>query len=428
MTLCIDGAAWYASLLVMVFLRYGAASFTDAFVQHLPLFSLLFALWALVFYIAGLYQPAALRGAGHLFRAFLPVVLISSLISIVLLYVFEPLSALSPKTNFALFVFVFAVLDLVLRTFFLRLLARSGIRTKVLFFGASEQIDMLIEHFKKEPHAGYDARRAKSIAELWPLDPRPDVLVIAAATLRKDEEVQRMLYERFLSAQVLFTDCISFYGSIFEKVPVHELEEHWFVEHIIPRSSLYQSVERILDLFFAVLFFFFFLPLMLLVALCIKLTSRGPVLYSQTRIGKGGAPFMLYKFRTMRTDAEKDGPQWAKKNDPRTTLVGGFLRATHLDELPQLFNIIKGDLSFVGPRPERPEFVRELKERIPHYDIRHIVKPGLTGWAQIHYRYGASVEDAAEKLQYDVYYIKHRSLPLDALIVLKTIKLFFTQL
>ena len=145
------------------------------------------------------------------------------------------------------------------------------------------------------------------------------------------------------------------------------------------------------------------------------------MIYSQTRVGRGGQLFLLHKFRSMRTDAEKMGAQWATENDPRITPVGRFLRATRIDELPQLFNVLRGDMSFVGPRPERPQFVAELAKKIPFYSMRHMVKPGITGWAQICYPYGASEEDSREKLQYDMYYIKNYSFFFDILILLQTV-------
>jgi lipopolysaccharide/colanic/teichoic acid biosynthesis glycosyltransferase len=164
-------------------------------------------------------------------------------------------------------------------------------------------------------------------------------------------------------------------------------------------------------------------PLIPLVALAVKLDSNGPVFFEQLRIGAKEKKFMLYKFRTMREDAEsKTGEVWAQKDDPRVTRVGKYLRKFRLDEIPQMYNVLKGDMSFIGPRPERPEFVKKLKEAIPYYSERHCVKPGLTGWAQIKYPYGASVEDSAEKLRYDLYYIKNTSIPLDLLIMLETAK------
>jgi exopolysaccharide biosynthesis polyprenyl glycosylphosphotransferase len=164
-------------------------------------------------------------------------------------------------------------------------------------------------------------------------------------------------------------------------------------------------------------------PIMLLVAIAIRVTSSGPVLFRQTRVGKGGKPFTIYKFRSMVADAEsKTGVVWASRNDPRITPVGRFLRKTRLDEIPQLFNVLHGDMAIVGPRPERPEFVATLSELIPFYAHRHSVKPGITGWAQINYKYGESVEDAKFKLEYDMYYVKNLSPALDFYIMLHTLK------
>jgi lipopolysaccharide/colanic/teichoic acid biosynthesis glycosyltransferase len=154
----------------------------------------------------------------------------------------------------------------------------------------------------------------------------------------------------------------------------------------------------------------------------IKLDSPGPVLYKQDRVGKNGRPFKLMKFRSMRTDAEKDGPVWAKTDDDRTTRVGRIIRKIRVDEIPQFWNILRGDMNFVGPRPERPHFVAQLAQEIRYYDQRHLIAPGLTGWAQINYPYGASIDDAKQKLQYDLYYMKNQCLALDATIMFETIK------
>jgi lipopolysaccharide/colanic/teichoic acid biosynthesis glycosyltransferase len=165
------------------------------------------------------------------------------------------------------------------------------------------------------------------------------------------------------------------------------------------------------------------LPLFPLIALAIKLDSHGPVLFKQKRVGRNGRNFDIYKFRTMVRDAEKNGAQWAVEKDPRVTRIGRILRRTRLDEVPQLWNVLKGDMSLVGPRPERPEFVEELAKEIPYYEQRHLVPPGLTGWAQVRYRYGASKEDAVRKLQYELYYVRHLSIMFDIEILLRTIPL-----
>ena len=166
---------------------------------------------------------------------------------------------------------------------------------------------------------------------------------------------------------------------------------------------------------------FLTLPIIGLTALAIRIDSPGPVLYKQRRVGKGQQEFMIYKFRSMCHDAERDGARWAIEKDPRVTRIGRILRLTHVDEIPQIWNILNGDMSLVGPRPERPEFVEMLEKEIPYYFVRHSVKPGMTGWAQINYRYGASVEDSKNKLECDLYYIKNMSLFLDFKILLRTI-------
>ena len=187
-------------------------------------------------------------------------------------------------------------------------------------------------------------------------------------------------------------------------------------------------VRRVADVVGSLLLLLLLLPLMLMTALAIRLTSPGPALFRQERVGLHGRTFMLLKFRSMRADAEAGGrPVWATQRDPRVTPVGGFIRRVRIDELPQLINVLRGEMSFIGPRPERPYFVRKLAEEIPGYDERHRVKPGISGWAQVNYRYGASVEDGRIKLSYDLYYVKHRSLALDLQIALATLRVVLLQ-
>lgn len=187
-------------------------------------------------------------------------------------------------------------------------------------------------------------------------------------------------------------------------------------------SPLFKKAKRCLDIVTSVAGLLLFSPLCLLVALAIKLESKGPVFYRQERVGEGEATFYLMKFRSMGVDAEKNGPVWAGSNDERVTRVGRVIRKIRLDEFPQMVNVLRGDMSFVGPRPERRFFIEHLEKEIPFYSIRHIVKPGITGWAQIRYPYGASKEDALEKLKYDLYYIKHMSISFDLMIIMETAK------
>ena len=247
--------------------------------------------------------------------------------------------------------------------------------------------------------------------------------VIAAPLDLVEKELGKSLLEaRFKGARII--DLSSFYENTWRKIPVFHLAASWFFlgeGFALIANRLRLRLKRLFDILFSLILILITWPFMLLTALAVKISSSGEVIYRQVRTGKDGDEFVIYKFRSMRTDAEAEGAQWAQQNDQRVTRVGRFIRLTRLDELPQLWNVLKGDMSFIGPRPERPEFNSELSQKIPYYNMRHMVRPGITGWAQILYPYGSSIEDAREKLQYDLYYIKNVTFVLDLQIVLKTI-------
>lgn len=210
-----------------------------------------------------------------------------------------------------------------------------------------------------------------------------------------------------------------------QKLPVRFISEKWLLEcRGFNRlgSRIYNRIKRLSDVLVASIVLLLFLPLGLVIAAVIGLTSRGPVLFRQERVGRNSRPFKLIKFRTMKRESGDGPPRWTRPNDPRITAVGSFLRRTRLDEVPQLWNVLRGQMSLIGPRPEQPYFVEQIKPRIPYYSLRFTVKPGITGWAQVHCRYGASFQDALEKLQYELYYVKNMSLFLDAQIILKTVR------
>jgi sugar transferase (PEP-CTERM system associated) len=224
---------------------------------------------------------------------------------------------------------------------------------------------------------------------------------------------------------VKIEEATSWLEKISGKIEVDDLYPSWLVYgQGFRRSTAFMMVRRAISVIISLVGLIFALPLLPFIILAIRLDSKGPVFYTQTRVGKGGRLFKVVKFRTMRQDAEAaNGPQWAGNHDPRVTRVGKFLRASRLDEIPQMWCVLKGEMAFVGPRPERPEFVELLSKEIPYYgDVRHIVRPGLTGWAQIKYKYGNTVADAREKLQYDLFYIKNASIGLDLLIMFQTVK------
>jgi sugar transferase (PEP-CTERM system associated) len=219
-------------------------------------------------------------------------------------------------------------------------------------------------------------------------------------------------------------DMADVYEELTGRIPVRNIGDQWllFAEGFyLLRKEYVQKLKRLIDFAASGLILFLTLPIIGLTALAIRIDSPGPVLYKQRRVGKGQQEFTMYKFRSMLHDAEKGGARWAVEKDPRVTKIGRILRLTHIDEIPQIWNILNGDMSLVGPRPERPEFVEMLEKEIPYYFVRHSVKPGMTGWAQINYRYGASVEDSKNKLECDLYYIKNMSLFLDFKILLRTI-------
>jgi sugar transferase (PEP-CTERM system associated) len=249
-----------------------------------------------------------------------------------------------------------------------------------------------------------------------------DRVVVSLADARGKLPMDKLL-EMKLDG-VSFDHLASVYEELTGKIAVENLRPSWLIfSSGFRKSRLVRSGKRLLDISAAAIGLLIAAPMMAIVAIAVKLTSPGPVIYRQQRVGQYGRVFTVLKFRSMRQDAEAaTGAVWAKENDDRITPIGRFLRKTRLDELPQLWNVLIGDMSLVGPRPERPEFVKQLTDEIPFYGQRHVVRPGLTGWAQVRYTYGSSVEDALEKLQYDLFYIKNLTIPLDLFIIISTLK------
>jgi len=249
-----------------------------------------------------------------------------------------------------------------------------------------------------------------------------DRIVVAIADRRGAFPTQELL-QLSLAGEVSIEESASFYERVTGRVLLDLIRPSWLIFSSRGRRARTNEVIRVvIHRAFALVGAILSLPLAVLTAVMIKIDSRGPVLYKQERVGRNGRPFTLMKFRSMRVDAEKNGPVWASNGDNRMTRVGRVIRKIRVDEIPQFWNILRGDMNFVGPRPERPHFVSQLAEEIAYYEQRHLIAPGLTGWAQIKYPYGASIEDARKKLEYDLYYIKNQSLILDATIMFATIK------
>lgn len=306
---------------------------------------------------------------------------------------------------------------------------------RVYVLGTGERAQRLVQGLRQNPETGVEVAswtgklegavtRESVGAHLMDVVHRQKVhrVIVAMPDRRGTIPMQELLKLRMQGIKI--EEATSWLEKMSGKIEVENLYPSWLIfGDGFRRSTIFIAVRRVLSTFISLIGLVLTLPLLPCIMLAIRLDSMGPVFYTQTRVGKAGKLFKVVKFRTMRQDAEAaNGPQWAGNNDPRVTRVGKFLRTTRLDEIPQMWCVLKGDMAFVGPRPERPEFIALLSQEIPFYGVRHMVRPGVTGWAQIKYKYGSTIEDAREKLQYDLFYIKNASIGLDLLIMFQTIK------
>ncbi len=331
------------------------------------------------------------------------------------------------------------------RLVYLWAIKNDFLNEKVVLLGSGKLAAEIIKEIKNNPDCGYKVVAVVANPSPNALVGSPDFRDLPVYSLEEDllecvvrsgaEEIVVALDERrgkmpveallrCRMAGIPVVEGETFYELLTGKILVEKINPSWLIFGEGFRQSLPRRVaKRAMSIVCSAIGLVLTLPIIIIVAIAIKLDSPGPVLFVQERVGKDGRVFKLYKFRSMRQDAEKDGAKWAAQNDPRVTRVGRIIRKLRIDEIPQMWNVLKGDMAFVGPRPERPVFVERLRRKIPFYDQRHTVHPGITGWAQVCYPYGASDEDALEKLKYDLYYIKHMSLALDLYIIFKTIKI-----
>jgi sugar transferase (PEP-CTERM system associated) len=306
---------------------------------------------------------------------------------------------------------------------------------RVYVLGTGERAQRLVQGLRQNPDLGVEvaswtgklegAVTLESVAaDLMEVVDKSKVhrVIVAMPDRRGTIPMQELLELRMRGVKI--EEATSWLEKMSGKIEVENLYPSWLVfAQGFRRSATFVLIRRVISVAISLIGLILTAPLLPLIMLLISVDSKGPVFYTQTRVGKGGHLFKVVKFRTMRQDAEaSSGPKWAGNNDPRVTRVGKFLRSSRLDEIPQLWCVLKGDMAFVGPRPERPEFIAWLSKEIPYYGVRHMVRPGLTGWAQVKYKYGSTVEDAREKLQYDLFYIKNASIGLDLLIMFQTVK------
>lgn len=315
--------------------------------------------------------------------------------------------------------------------FAMRLLFLAAVRSNLLvrpiaLLGAASTMAPTVAAIRGG-HEGFYTVVTEPVANAGPAGLRAagirDAVLPRSALLAMPPQEQ----ESYAAQGVALATQAQFWERCLKRVDVSSIDAAWITGLDAPRLLLSDLLSRAGDIVISLAFLMLTLPLMLLMALLVRLEGPGPVLYRQERVGLGGHSFTLLKFRSMRVDAETRGPSWAAQRDPRVTGIGSFMRRTRIDELPQLLNVLQGAMSFIGPRPERPHFVKQLTQAIPHYQERARVKPGLTGWAQVNFPYGASVEDARMKLSYDLYYVKHRGVLLDLAILFATVRVILFQ-
>lgn len=416
----------YFSLLGTIFFGFWGEFNWNLFYSHLLPFSLLYLFWLIVFYIFGLYDLNLIRSKFNFYPRIAGSLFTNLILGMIFFYLI-PLFGITPKTNLLINIVIFGILIILWRNFFYFLFS-SHLLTRVAIFAKNSRGEELAKEIKNRPYLGYKLVDLNHNQDLFSqIQGKKIDTLIVAENLHSNSKILKNLYE-LLPARINFLNFSKAYELICQKIPIDSIDLTWFLENLKEgEKTLYNKVKRGLDLILASLILILTSPLLPFIALAIKFGSGGPIIYKQERIGKDKKSFLLYKFRSMKIGAEKGKAIWAKKEDPRITKVGKFLRQTHLDELPQMINVLKGNISLVGPRPERPEFVKRLEKEIPHYHLRHLIKPGFTGWAQIKFRYGRSIMDSHEKFQYDLYYLKNRSLILDLGILLKTFQLFFKK-
>lgn len=434
---------FYLGLFFALAIRYEGIFSEKIWSAHNLPFLFVHILWILIFYINGLYDLNSFISKRATFEK-IGKSMAAAIIPAILIFYLVPSFKITPKTNLFLDIIIVSILLLAFRRAFF-LYAANSAKIKILFYGFSGETIILLNYIKNNPQIGYeisavsfssDGKENAALQEFCAgnnikiYDTKDDLIkivkeegihtIVAIDAMVKERSASKKLY-KVLPLNVSVINFPAFYEVVMEKIPVSLINENWFLENLNePKRKAKDFFKRLFDIIFAVLLGIILLPLIIFIAAAVKIT-RGEIFYLQKRTGKNGRVFNLIKFGSMILDAEKYGAKWAEYNDPRITKLGKFLRKTRIDELPQLWNILNGEMSFVGPRPERPEFVRELSKTIPFYEMRNLVKPGLSGWAQIKLPHGGVGNAALLKLQYDLYYIKNRTLFFDLAVALKTI-------
>ncbi|MCC2630387.1 MAG: sugar transferase [Candidatus Paceibacter sp.] len=427
-----DVLIFVASLWITLLIRYRYFPQEELLRDHLVPFSILFIVWFLVFFIAGLYEKRVVILKNRLPGTIIRVQVVNIILAVLFFY-FIPYFGITPKTNLFIYLVISSSLILLWRIYGYGLLGLKGKQNAILIASGEEMKD-LREMVNSHNHYNINFISSVDLDKTSSLDFQEEIVkrvysedVGIIAIDFKNEKVDPILPALYnlIFSHVVFIDMYKIYEDVFDRIPLSLITYSWFLENIsLAPKITYDFLKRIMDVFISAILGVISLIAYPFIIIAIKWEDKGPIIIAQDRVGKNGAIIKIYKFRTMTSN--DNGIYSNGKSQNVVTRVGNFLRKTRLDELPQLWNVLHGELSLIGPRPEFPPLVAQYEKEIPYYGIRHLIKPGLSGWAQLyhdnHPHHGVAVEQTKEKLSYDLFYLKNRSFLLDVIIALKTIK------
>ena len=418
-----DFACFGVGLYLFLLGVYGYHGFAKALDIHAFPMAILAIIWMVVFYVFNFYDLRHTKPDMLFVRKFIISAVICLGIGFIFFYI-NPLTRITPKSN----LLIFEALSFICIFGFRRLFHVTSLKsthTRLAIVCSEEKYHPLVSEINNNPQLGFETLGTfKSMQDFILANVPADLLII-----HNIHESESALLEKVLASHIEVIDLAKAYETILYKIPIDFIDNQWLIHSITKNAYQFDKfIARVISLVFALIVGIVTLPISLAIIIAIKLEDRGPILYKNDRVGIHGKPFFLYKFRSMVINAENGKAVWATgDHDPRITKVGRITRKLHIDEIPQLLNIIKGDITLVGPRPERPEFVAQLEKEVPYYFMRHTISPGFTGWAQIKFRYARTVLDSQEKFEYDLFYIKNRNVFLDIGIILKTVQIIFTH-
>lgn len=438
-----DITVLYSSLYLTLLIRYWSKPSEDLWNNHFLPFTIIFIGWILIFYIAGLYNLHLAINNAKFLQLTSKSLAVAGFLSIAFFYLTpqSQLFGIAPKRNLLIYIVIFAVLFFIWRYFFNWSLKSYLPKKIIAIIGFNDQVKELMREIKQKPHLGYkiafilgeeegeidNIPIIKNISNLNHLILKNKVsTIILASDPRQSNELRSSLFES-LHLKINYLSLSNFYETVAGKILLNSVSKMWFLENLSEgNKKWFNVVKRTYDIVMSLLILIITIPFWIIIGILLKIENKESVFFTQTRAGKNNNLFKMIKFRSQKTIDKNPAP--TQENDPRSTKFGSFIRKTRIDEIPQVINILRGEMSFVGPRPERPELIKELEKDIPFYNERMLVKPGATGWDQISGEYHSpSQEDTLKKLQYDLFYIKNRSIYLDLSIILKTIATIFSK-